>query len=445
MATETLSPLEQRIGAEIDRLEPEIVAYVRHLMSFRTASQDPKYVEYSAQAAACLDTVAAFLTELGCRIQRWDAAPSTFPAHPVLAGCLPGRGGGRSITINGHLDVVPVGATPQGWASEVRDGAVHGRGSLDMKGGIVCALMALRAIRHCGCDLDGDVWLHLVSDEEVVGWGTRECVERLPRTDAVIDPEPTDLAIIPIEGGLEHVRIEVEGLEAHAGSRWRSIHAAGHQAGGINAIEKMIKIIISVQELERQWANTRSHPLFPPGYNSLLPGIIMGGPGGGHDGALNMVTNPGTTPNYCAVEYNIWYYPFETIDQIRAEFEQYVLGVCNLDPWLREHLPRFTWALRNIRFPPFSTDPDHEFVRLMRGAAQDAGITPAVKGFSAVADLAWYATWGVPGALFGAGDVGLAHGPNEHVAVADLTAAAKTLALTLLRWCGHGTAADSCS
>jgi acetylornithine deacetylase len=93
--------------------------------------------------------------------------------------------------------------------------------------------------------------------------------------------------------------------------------------------------------------------------------------------------------------------------------------------------------LRNVRFPPFSTNPDHEFITALRDAAQSAGIPPRIEGFSAVADLAWYSKWGVPGALFGAGDVRLAHGPDEHVRCDDLITASKTLALALLRWCGH--------
>ena len=59
--------------------------------------------------------------------------------------------------------------------------------------------------------------------------------------------------------------------------------------------------------------------------DAIFAGIELGGD---HDGKLNMITNPGTTPNYCSIEYNIWYYPFETIDQIKAEFEQYVHDVC---------------------------------------------------------------------------------------------------------------------
>lgn len=438
VAADTDPSLEAELSAAVERLEPELISLLERLMAFRTASQNPEDPLYPEQARACLDYVEGLLQEMGFETQRWDAAPSTFAAHPVLAGRLAGTGGGHSIALNGHLDVVPAGDPGPGMTSRVRDGSVCGRGSLDMKGGVVSTLIALRALRQCGHALRGDVWMHLVTDEEVVGWGTRECVDRLPPTDAVLDPEPTDLAVVPIEGGLEHVRIEVEGREAHAGSRWRSIHPGGQQGGGVNAIEKMIKIIVAVQELERQWANSKAHPLFPPGYNSILPGIIMGGPGGGRDGKLNMITNPGTTPNYCAVEYNIWYYPFETIEGIRADFERYVLDVCSLDPWLHEHPPRFTWALRNIRFPPFTSPPDTAFVKVLRQAVQDVGLEPRIEGFSAVADLAWYSKWGVPGALFGAGDVRLAHGPDEQVRVADLIAATRAIALLLLRWCGAG-------
>ncbi len=430
--------LERRLAVAIERARPELLRLVLQLMAFRTASQNPDDPAYPTEARACLDWVEGYLREPSFEIQRWDAAPSTFPGHPVLAAQLKGLGGGRSLAINGHLDVVPVGADPKAWAAEVREGVLHGRGSLDMKGGVACALLAVRVLRDLGCRLHGDLWLHLVTDEEVVGWGTRECIARLPPTDAVLDPEPTNLAIVPIEGGLEHVRIEVEGLEAHAGSRWRSIHAGGQQGGGVNAIEKMLKLVLAIQDLERQWANTKAHALFPAGYNSILPGLIVGGPGGGHDGKLNMVTNPGTTPNYCAVEYNLWFYPFETIEQIRSDIERYVLDACRLDPWLRQHPPRFTWALRNIRLPPFATDPEHPFIRTLQGAVQATGVTPRVVGFSAVADLAWYGKWGVPGALFGAGDVRLAHGANEHVALDDLVTAAKGIALTLLRWCGVG-------
>ena len=68
-----------------------------------------------------------------------------------------------------------------------------------------------------------------------------------------------------------HFRIEVEGVEAHASTRYLSVHAGGKGGGGVNAIEKTIKVIVALQELEREWANTKSHPILPPGYDTLSP------------------------------------------------------------------------------------------------------------------------------------------------------------------------------
>src|SRR5437762_3353786 len=96
----------------------------------------------------------------------------------------------------------------------------------------------------------------LVSDEQVVGFGSRECVAQLPTVDAAIDPEPSNMAITPATGGLEHLRIEVQGLSAHAGVRYRSVHAGGGRVGGVNAIEKMVKLLVGLQELERERDNT---------------------------------------------------------------------------------------------------------------------------------------------------------------------------------------------
>ena len=249
-----------------------------------------------------------------------------------------------------------------------------------------------------------------MADEEVVGYSTRNLVERLPQVDAVIVAEPTDLKIMPVEGGLVHFRIEVEGRESHAGNRYMSVHAGGlGDRAGINAIEKALKIVAALQELERQWGNLRHHPLLPPGFNTILPGIIAGGPGGGHDGQLNLISNPGTSPNYCSVEYNVWFLPGETFEAIRDEIEGYVADVCRTDPWLRDHPPRFTWKLRNIYFPPAETPPDHPFIQTLAGALEDLGLPPAIEAFTAASELAWYAEQGIAGTIFGPGRIAQAH------------------------------------
>lgn len=424
------------IVAAVDGLRDELIAFTQALVACRSDSQSEGNVEFEPEAIRCQDMIAARLETFGMDVQRWTEEPR----YPVVAGRLAGRGTGRSLAINGHIDVVPVGDSSawehDPWGGEVADGKLWGRGATDMKGGVAAGIIAVQALKQAGIVPAGDLWVHIVSDEEVVGWGTRRLIERLPRVDAVIDAEPTDLKIMPVEGGLIHFRMEFTGRESHAGNRYMSVHAGGlGDRAGINAIEKAIKVITALQELERQWGNLRGHPMLPPGFNTLLPGMISGGPGGGHDGQINLISNPGTSPNYCAVEYNVWYLPQESFEAIRDEIEDYVAAVCRTDPWLREHPPVFTWKLRNIFFPPVDVPPDHPFVQTLAGSLGTLGLPPTIEAFTAASELAWYAEQGIPGSIFGPGRIAQAHSPNEYVEVEQLVDACKVIALTAAAWC----------
>ena len=257
-----------------------LVELTRTLIACRTDSQSEDNPQFAAEARRCQDLVAGWLSDLGAEVQRWEEPPR----YPVVAGVVRGAGDERSLAFNGHVDVVPAGDTTpwthDPWGGETDAGRLWGRGAADMKGGVACALVAMRALRESGISLAGDLWAHVVCDEEVVGQSTRNLLQRLPPVDAVLVAEPTDLMIMPVEGGLVHFRIEVDGRESHAGNRYMSVHAGGRGAqAGVNAIEKMMRIIEALQDLERQWANMRHHPMLPPGFNSIMPGIIAGGPG----------------------------------------------------------------------------------------------------------------------------------------------------------------------
>ncbi len=423
----------------IDSHSDELVELLAELVSFRTESQDPSNSAFPIEAAKCQEFAERFLAQLGCVTETWNSRSKVFETHPVVVGRLPGNGGGRSLAMNGHVDVVPVGDsttwTKSPWDLAEVDGRLYGRGTSDMKGGVAAFLGALEAVVACQVPLAGDVFIHLVSDEEVVGSGSRECAAKAPCPDAVICSEPTDLMVSTVVSGLEHVRIEVWGRQAHASERYREIHAGG-KGEGKNAIEKILKLVNAIQELERIWANTKSHPLLPAGSNSILPGIIVGGPGGGENGMLNAFINPGTTPDYCSVEYNLWFYPGEDIDTVKLEFEDYVMTASKLDPWLREHPPKITWAVRGIEFPAFDTDPNDPFVRcLMKNIGRVGESCLQAVGYAS--DISWYGEKGIKGALFGPGSICQAHAQDEYVRRDDLVTAAKAIALLICDWCGN--------
>ena len=435
-------PILERVTRQVEKSETEIIGFLQDLVRYKTPSQDPEDLNFPEEIRSIHSHISEFLESQSFSLDSWLAPPMSFDEHPVLVGTLKGSGGGNSIALNGHVDVTPTGDTSawnhDPWSANIEDHKVWGRGTCDMKGGVTAMMFAVKILKDCGFRLKGDVFVHIVSDEEVVGFGSRECADKAERPDFLIVTEPTRLDILPVEGGLEHMRIEISGREEHAGRRFSSIYPTDTEPGhGANAVEKGLKIVHALQELERNWSISKSHPLLPPGFNTLLPGIFIGGPGGGEDGRLRMHSNPGTTPNYCSIEYNIWYYPHESFDDIKRDVEACVMAVASHDPWLKDNPPKFTWNLRNISFPPANTDPAHPGVKFLEEFLRHLGHAPQIKGFTAAADLAWYAEKGIPGIIFGPGDIANAHSPNEFVPVSDMLDATKAIALTLLAWCGY--------
>ncbi len=421
--------------------ETELQGLLRDLVGFRTESQAREATHFPEEARRCIGYVGEFLGALGFELEGWDVGPSaTFPAHPLLVATRPGSGGGRSLAFNAHVDVVPVGDrsswSQDPFGGEVVEGRLFGRGATDMKGGLAAAMWAVKQALGQGLEPRGDIVFHVVSDEEVVGNGTREIVERAQPCDVTLSLEPTELRLCAAEGGLVHFRIEVDGVEAHASTRYLSVHAGGRGRGGVNAIEKTIKIIQALQELERRWANEKSHPILPAGYDTLAPAIIVGGPGGGSDGRLNLFSNAGTAPNYCSVEYNMWFYPDESYDDVRAEVEEVVDAVCRTDSWLAEHAPRLTWKLGHIYFPALDVPLDHPAVSALAGCLREVGLDPAPQGFGAATDLAWYGERQLPGIICGPGRLEQCHVADEYLDTEQLLLAAQVYAQMLVEWCG---------
>lgn len=433
-----ISPeLVDRLRQQAIALEPATIDFLQQLV--RIPTENPKLIPIQAGAESdCQDVIEARLRSLGLAIDRWDV----YPGRPDVVGTLKGTGdeGGRSLILNGHIDVVPAG-DPANWThdpfrAEIAGGKVWGRGAVDMKGGVAAMIAAVEAIQRAGVRLKGDVLVESVVDEETGGPGTTQTVEHGYRADAAIVVEPTGLQILPVEGGLEWLRVVVRGRAGHSANRYRTVHAGG-QGTAVNAIEKTAKLLAAVQELERHWGNTKRHPLLPAGITTINPGVMIGGTGGGHDGLPNVLTAVSTFPDYCSLELSLKYLPSEKTADVRAEFEEYIARVAAADPWLREHPPEIEWGIRGVSFPPAETPPDHPLLGAVAWATETVTGAPAVQtGMTAVTDLAWLAGAGIPGVIFGPGSVGNAHGDDEFIIISEVTDGVLALALAICAWCG---------
>ena len=431
--------------AAVAAREDDLVALAEALI--RIDSTNPRYPAAGDAAAGGESRAAELLGERCQAIGLHTEAVGPDPARRNLVAVARGSGGGRSLLLNGHLDTVPP-ADPAAWTiadprrPERRDGALVGLGAADMKGALAAAWAALAGLSDAGVDLAGDIQLHAVVGEEAMEHelGTSAVLRAGFVADAAINLEPTSsahgrLGLATASPGYRSVTIRVRGRSTHHGNRPLMLRPGGGAAVGVNALEKGVEVVRALQALERRWAVEKAHACFAPGSFTFHPGTFrsVGAPG---------LPAPVYFPADAELEYAIWYPPGQTGAEVEAEVEAFVADWCRVDPWLREHPPAFEWA---YDWPPFETAWDEPIVGTV-GAAR-AAVTgepvrppspwsPAAVGASV--DSTWIAAAGIPVVTLGPGEMRVAHSPDEHVDIGELTAAAQILALAIADWCGPG-------
>ena len=432
---------KEQVLRTVEKMQAEIISLLSELV--RIPSVNPRYpgADYNQLVGgegACNHRLAEAYRTVGCQVDFVEMEKG----RANLVGVLKGQGGGRSLIYNGHIDTVPVGnAAEWKWqdpfSGKVEDGKLYGRGSTDMKSGIVAQLKGVEAVLRSGMKLQGDVILESVVGEETMthGVGTSAVCEKY-KADAAIVSEPTappfPLAVVPVTPGLIWFTITCRGKASHAGVRHEVVRPGGRGAEiAVDAIEKGIYIYQALRRLEEQWGQTKKHPLFRPGYFTLHPGVISGAPYG--------ITVPFLIPQFCTIEYAVWYPPQEREEDIRKEITDYIENVCRLDPWLREHPPEITF---NLHWPPAQIPTDHPIVQTCARAHREA-ISPKqvddrdlYQAFNAVCDAAFLNAAGVPSVVYGPGNLLQAHAVDEYVYVEELMTATRTFALAAMEWCG---------
>jgi acetylornithine deacetylase len=379
------------------------------------------------------EAVERAFSERGLEVDRWEATPeemepyrdhvgeqSSYENRPNVAGVRRGTGGGRSILLNAHTDTVDPG-DPAVWkgdplSGDLEDDLLYGRGSCDMKGGLVTYLVALDALSGLGIGLRGDVTVAATVGEENGGIGALSTVLRGYRADAALITEPTRLALVPAQGGSLVFRLKVPGRSAHAAVRDE----------GVSALEKFVPIFENLRELEQERNGVLSHPLYE-GVRNKVPinvGVVRAG---------NWAS---TVPESLVAEVRVGLIPGEEVDPFKDLVAERIATVAGRDPRLTEHPPELEWF--GGQFAPAEVPLDAPICEAVKKAHERAtGETPAVEGVPYGADMRLFIHFGdTPCVMYGAGDVNVAHAPDEHISVTELLTATTTVACLLADWCG---------
>jgi acetylornithine deacetylase len=373
-----------RIDDAVEQLVAELVAI---------DSVNPALVPGGAGEEEIAAFVARWLDDAGLEVEVVDAAD-----RPSVVGIARGRGGGRSLMLNGHLDTVGVEGMLEPHIPHVRDGRLYGRGGYDMKASVAACLLAAGAA--AGADLAGDVLVTAVADEEHASVGVRAVLERFT-ADACIVTEPTALEIVVAHKGFAWWEIEAIGRAAH-GSR---------PDLGVDAIAALGPVLVGVGELERALAGRR-HELL--GAGSVHASLISGG------------QELSSYPDRCVLELERRTLPGDTAEQLDGELARLVAAGDGAELRARTTLVR----------APFEVDPAEPIVAVLRErATAHLGREPRMQGHSAWMDAAFTSAAGIPTVVFGPAGAG-AHETEEWVDLASVGDCAEVLLATAAAFCG---------
>jgi succinyl-diaminopimelate desuccinylase len=302
--------------------------------------------------------------------------------------------GPRTIYFHGHFDVVPA-QDPAQFHPQRRNGRIVGRGTADMKGGLVSMLYGAAAAQELGLLADGRIVFHFVSDEETGSAAGSQYLRDAGLIDpdalAMVTAEPTGGVVWHASRGAITLRVDVRGREAHVGR--------AHL--GVNAFEQMIRVAEPLSVLARELLERRT--ALPTDVDDARGSVLVVGGSAGSGANFNVV--PGSAWFSVDRRFN----PEEELEEELARLTDTITQAAT-----RAGAEVTVDVLQ--RSASAATDEAHPTsLALARCIAQVDGVSPRFELCPGSLETRWYAELGIPAFAYGAGGLDVSHGPDEFI------------------------------
>jgi acetylornithine deacetylase len=385
--------------------------------------------EHTAQ-----EMVHGALAARGYGMDRWAIDVDEIRDHPgfssvdvdytnainVVGTHTPGKTKGRSLILNGHIDVVPTGPRDM-WARDPFDPAIdgdwmYGRGAGDMKAGLSANIFAVDALRRLGFEPAATLYQQSVTEEECTGNGALSCLVRGYRAEAAIITEPTNHDLIRANLGVIWFRISVRGHPVH-------VAEAG---SGANAIEAAFSIVQRLRQLEAEL--NAEKPLKGPFADHPHPVNLNVGKIAGGDWASSV-------PAWCDMDLRIALFPGMEPAALARRIELAVSDACNGHAYLSNNPAKVTFNgffAKGYELPE-GTEAEAALITAHR-AAFDADLTSGPS--TAYLDGRVFMLYDdCPALVYGPVSQNI-HGFDERVSLSSVRRVTQTIALFVADWCG---------
>ena len=404
-----LSEVERKVLEYVD--PDEVVRWTQELVRIPSVYR-PERGETEEPAARW---VRERLEEMGLTAHWEEAAPG----RPNVIALLEGTEGDKTLMFEGHTDVVTEG-DPKQWThdpfgGEIADGRIYGRGACDMKGGLVAALCAMKAILESGVRLRGNILLGALADEEGLMLGVKHFVRQgwAEKVDAAVICEPEDNRLCIAQKGVMWIRLDVKGKMSHGCMPLQ----------GINPIYPLGPILVALQEMEAAEIRKHGSHVFL-GQPSITPTIIRSPVAG--EPQNNVM------PAESTLTLDIRLIPGQSPEEIEAQ-------VRSLLERRKAAGERVTFSLEVLDSrPPTATSREEPLVQVMDAAYRDlTGKEPVYGGVPGSTDGTILYNWaGIPVVTCGPGNTFIPHQVDEYVEIDQLVEATRLYVLTALRYLG---------
>lgn len=401
--------LKKSILKKIDDMKDEIIKF--HQKSIQIPSENPpsKYQEIAKFTESKMK-------EIGLKTQ--------IKRKNVIGEI--GEGNGRTLIFNAHYDTVQAFKkwTKDPFGGEIINGKIYGRGACDDKSCVTAEIFAAKALIDAGVKLNGKLIVTAVGDEEL---GGIRGVEYLLRK-GLLSGDVCLLGDAPAEypfgytGGTMYITIVIFGKQGHGLDAPDLPPPYRNEHSGINTIERMVKIMNFLLELNKEFMGKETGYVLPAGSTTRVSHINLAEIHGG-----NKIT---TVPDRCYLHCSVNTIPEQDIASIKKRLLDYVEELKNEDPYLdiRVQIP--------ISMEPFTIDGKSDFAKAVRKSAQAVyNEDREFKLNMPSTDAHWFQERGIETILIGTGrnDTN-AHAADEFVYIEDLINVTKLYALTALNY-----------
>ena len=373
------------------------------------------------------------IVSMGLEAELWDLDPVALQVDPrfvvveqdyedrpnLTAILQPANDGGRSLVLNGHIDVVSPEPRDRWehdpWGGEIEQGRMYGRGALDMKSGLIQALLAIRAVQEVNASLRAPVIFESVIEEENTGNGTLACRMRSGPVAGAVLMEPIGTGAIIASTGTLWAAITVEGKPSYVGRR----------SEYVNAVEKASQLIVQLSGIADEINDSFSHPLYNPEDRpfTFSVGTIEGGDW------------PSNVPLECRFVCRLSYPPGVEVRAIQELVERHVRNAALADPWLSSHPPRVDYP--GLQADGWATTADTPLACALSDCHQRViGEELEFGVFFGAADARYFDHARGEQAIYYGPSGSTLHVPDEYVNLDSIIRGAEVLAHLIVEWCG---------